>query len=340
MKFGVSIPFRHDPHAKDPCHETYRLCQLAEEAGFDFLSMGHHVFTPDYPTSAPFAILSAIAARTSRIELASVIYLLPLYHPVAVAEQVATLDLISGGRAIFGIGVGYRDYEYEGFGVDPRRRGARTDEAMAAIRSAWTTGRFNFQGEHFLIPDLPAVPMPIRKPHPPMWVGGVSQPAIRRAARLGDGWITANMQPMDEVVALADSYRDACAAEGREPFLCISRDAWVARTRDEMMRDWYPDMVARHIGFKRMGFTKADPKGVLDRLEAGESVPPEEFIDDRVIGGTPADCIGQIGRWRESAQCQSMLMLLSKKASFEQLCAVIRRFGDEVLPAFRADLSR
>ncbi|MFY9328114.1 MAG: LLM class flavin-dependent oxidoreductase [Georgfuchsia sp.] len=327
----------HDPDAKDPCHKTYMLCQLAEEAGFDFLSIGHHVFTPDYPTSAPFAILSAIAARTSRIRLASVIYLLPLYHPVAVAEQVATLDLISGGRVIFGIGVGYRGYEFEGFGVDPHHRGARADESMAAIRSAWTTGRFNHHGRHFQIPDLPAVPLPIQKPHPPMWVGGVSEPALGRAARLGDAWISANMQPLDDVNALSSKYRTLCAQENKPAFVCISRDSWVAATREEMIRDWYNDTVNRHLGFKRMGFVTSDPKGIYARLERGESVSPEEFIQDRAIAGTPSDCIGQIRHWRESSGCQAMLILLSKKASFEKLCSVIKMFGTDVLPAARTD---
>ena len=336
MQFGVSIPFIHDSDAKDPCERTYRLCTLAEQAGFDFLSIGHHVFTPDYPTSAPFVILAAIAARTSRIRLASVIYLLPLYHPVAVAEQVATLDMISGGRAIFGIGVGYRPYEFQGFGVDPRHRGARADEAMAAIRSAWTTGRFNHEGRHFQIPDLPAVPMPAQRPHPPMWVGGVSEAALRRAARLGDGWISANMQPFDALMAMADQYRAFCTEAGKEPFLCISRDSWVAPTREALMEDWYRDIVDRHMGFRRMGFVSADPTGIYARLEAGEAVDPGEFIADRAIGGTPAECIGQIGRWRDRSGAQAMLMLLSKKASFEKLCTVIERFGAEVLPALRA----
>src|SRR5439155_25721264 len=153
MKLGVSLPFLHDPAAPEPLAQLYTLAQAAEEAGFDFVSMGHHVFTPAYPTAAPLVVLAAIAARTSRIRLASVIYQLPLYHPIAVAEQVATLDLLSGGRFIFGVGVGYRDYEYAGFGIDPHHRGARADEALALLRSAWETGRFDHRGVHFTIPE-------------------------------------------------------------------------------------------------------------------------------------------------------------------------------------------
>ena len=117
MKFGLRVPLLHDPAADDPYHQTYALCAAAEDAGFDFVSLTHHAFSPECLTSAPFVVLAAIAAKTRRLRLATIVYVLPLYHPAAVAEQVATLDLISSGRAIFGVGVGYRDYEYEGFGL-------------------------------------------------------------------------------------------------------------------------------------------------------------------------------------------------------------------------------
>lgn len=335
MQIGLSLPFMIDPGAPDPCHRVYALAQLAEEAGFDFLSIGHHVFTPGYPTSAPFVILSGIAARTSRIKLASVIYLLPLYHPVAVAEQVATLDVMSGGRVIFGVGIGYRDYEFTGFGVDPRQRGARTDEALDLIRGGWSSGTFDYEGTHFTVKDLPAVPRPVQDPFPPIWVGGVSKPALRRAAQRGDGWVSANMQPLDDIVDLIASYRSACTEAGKEPFVCISRDAWVSASREEMLAGWYGDMVERHVGFRKMGFVSSDPGGVHARLEAGEPVDPDQFIADRLIGGTPDDCIREITRWQEATGCQALLLLMNKKAGFEDLVAQIRLFGRDVLPRVR-----
>lgn len=329
MQIGVSIPFRTDPG------ETIRLAEIADRMGLDFLSMGHHVFTPDYPSASPFTMLSAIASRTERIRLASIIFLLPLHHPVAVAEQVATLDMISKGRVIFGVGVGYRPYEFEGFGVDPARRGPRTSQALAAIRQAWTTGRWSFEGEDFKIPDLPAVPLPIQKPHPPIWVGGVSGAALRRAAKLGDGWVTANMQPLDDLNAMIATYRGHCEAGGRKSFVCVSRDSWVSATREDMLRDWYDDTLNRHLGFKRMGFAASDPHGVMERLDKGEAVDPQDFLRDRAVGGTADDCIAQIAGWQEKTGADAFLLLLNKKASFEQLGDVIERFGRDVLPGLR-----
>lgn len=338
MKMGVSLPFLCDASAPEPLGQVYALAQTAEEAGFDFLSIGHHVFTPNYPTAAPLVLLASIAARTSRIRLASVIYQLPLYHPVAVAEQVATLDLLSGGRFIFGVGVGYRDYECAGFGVDPRHRGARADEALALMRSAWETGRFDHRGVHFTIPALPAVPQPVQRPHPPVWVGGESKLALRRAARLGDGWVSANMPPLEDIAVLCNAYRGHCVDSGRTPFVCISRDTWVVQSRDELLSSgWYDDMVERHVGLHRMGLGASNPPpGAVSRLLAGEAVSPEEFIEDRLIGGTPEDCIAQITRWRERTGCDAMLLLLNKRASFEQLRSTICLLGAEVLRAVRA----
>lgn len=333
MKFGVRLPLLHDPAARDPYHQTYSLCQAAEKAGFDFVSLTHHAFSPECQTSAPFVVLAAIAARTTTLRLATIIYVLPIYHPVAVAEQVATLDMISSGRVIFGVGIGYRDYEYEGFGLNPRHRGARADEALTAIRGGWSTGRFDFQGKHFQIPDLPAVPMPVQKPHPPIWIGGLSDPALRRAARLGDGWISDNMQMLPDAAAMADRYRSFCAEEEREPFVCITRNAWVGRTREDVVRDWYGGAVDFHMGYRKAGYVTPDPAGVYDRLEAGQPVSLEKFADDRAIAGTPDDCATQLIRWRDQSRCDAMLMLLNEEAGYDKMIGAINLFGTEVFPA-------
>ena len=222
MKFGLGIPLFEEPRARDPYARTYELCQLAEEVGFEVGTVGHHSFTPDPgDPAAPFVMLSAIAARTSRLRLATGIFLLPLHHPVAVAEQVATLDRVSGGRAILGVGVGYRPYEYEGFGVPFRRRGRRMDEALELIRSAWETGRYGYEGSQLSVPALDVTPQPVQKPHPPIWVGAVARAAQDRAARLGDAWISDLMQTLPVEQRLAARYRELCARHDRAPVVVL-----------------------------------------------------------------------------------------------------------------------
>jgi probable F420-dependent oxidoreductase len=336
VKFGLRIPLIRDSHSNVPYHRTYALCVAAEGAGFDFVSLTHHAFSPECETSAPFVILGAIAARTTRLRLATVIYILPLYHPVAVAEQVATLDMISNGRVILGIGIGYRDYEYQGLGLDPRQRGSRADESLTVLRNGWTTGRFNHQGQHFIIPDLPAVPMPVQKPHPPIWVGGLSEPALKRAARLGEGWISDNMMMLPDTAALAERYRGFCAQEKRPPIVCVTRNGWVGPTRADVERDWYGSAVGFHLGYRKAGYLTPDPEGIYDRLERGEQVSLAEFAKDRAIAGTPEDCIAQLTRWRDVGGADAMLMLLNEDAGYEKMLAAIELFGQEVFPAFAA----
>lgn len=332
MRFGTRIPLIFDPAARDPYHQTYVLCEAAEQAGFDFVSLTHHAFSPECETSAPFVTLAAIAARTTTLKLATIIYILPLYHPAAVAEQVASLDRISNGRVILGIGVGYRDYEFKGHGADFRHRGARADEALSAIRHAWATGRFNHQGVHFQIPDLPAVPMPVQWPHPPMWIGGWSDAALKRAARC-DGWISDNMMSLQEEAEIAQRYRALCAEAGREPLVCVTRNAWCGATREDVMADWYDSVVAFYRGYLDAGLEVADASGEYQRLKAGERVPLSELAHDRALAGTPADCIAQLQRWRDMAGCDAMLLLLNENAGFDKMQATIKRFGREVFPA-------
>ena len=336
MKFGLRIPLLHDAGAEDPIHRTYQLCHEAESAGFDFVTLTHHSFTPECQTSAPFVTFAALAARTRKLRFATCIFLLPLHHPVAVAEQVASLDVISNGRAILGVGLGYRDYEFEGFGLSLKDRGARANESLAAMRDAWATGRFNFQGKHFQIPDLPAVPMPVQKPHPPIWVGGLSDPALKRAATLGDGWISDNMEPLEAVAGLAERYRALCAEAGTKPFLVVPRNAGIGHTREQVTREWFSSAADFHLGYVKAyiesGIDITDP--VYRRMLAGEDVTVEEFSRDRAIAGTPDDCIREIGAWRDRCGADAMLFLLNEDLPFDGLVDTIRLFGREVFPAF------
>jgi probable F420-dependent oxidoreductase len=162
-------------------------------------------------------LLGAIAARTSTLRLGTAIYLLPAHHPLQIAESVATLDRVSGGRVILGVGIGYRPYEYEPFDVPYHHRGARMEEALEILPQAWTGKPFSYEGRHFRFQDAAVFPVPIQEPHPPIWVGAVAYRAQERAARLGDAWISDLMEALPRERHLTDRYREACVAAGRTP---------------------------------------------------------------------------------------------------------------------------
>ncbi len=176
-----------------------RVAQAAEAAGLDSLWTGEHVVLPDpqvppspvppeTPLLDPAVALAHIAAVTERIELGTGIIILPQRNPVVLAKELATLDLVSNGRLVFGLGSGYIEAEFDAIGVPFAERGPRTSEAIEVIRTLWTQPKPRFEGRFWSFDGIDAHPRPVRSPHPPIFVGGHSPPAYRRAVAQGNGW--------------------------------------------------------------------------------------------------------------------------------------------------------
>jgi probable F420-dependent oxidoreductase len=176
-----------------------RVAQAAEEAGFESVWTGEHVVLPDpqappspvppgHPMLDPAVALAFVAARTSRIRLGTGIIILPQRNPVVLAKELASLDVLSGGRLIFGLGAGYLRAEFDAVGARFDDRGERTDEYIDAIRALWTEPSPRFAGATVRFSGVDAQPRPVQKPHPPIVVGGHSPAAFRRAVARGNGW--------------------------------------------------------------------------------------------------------------------------------------------------------
>lgn len=194
--------------------QTLDAARRAEAAGLDGVIAGDHVTFYGYGNDG-LVTLTAIAAVTSRIELKTSVYLLPLRHPVPVALQVAQLDQLSGGRFVFGIGIGGEDpHEFEACGVDPRTRGARTNEALAIIKQLWVEDGVSFDGKHFQLDNVTVYPKPLRPV--PIFVGGRSDAALRRAGRYGEGY-TGIWQSLDRFRQARELIDAAAREAGRDP---------------------------------------------------------------------------------------------------------------------------
>jgi probable F420-dependent oxidoreductase len=175
------------------------VARAAEAAGFESLWTGEHVVLPDpqappspappeFPMLHPSTILSHLAAVTDRVRLGTGIVLLPQRNPVVLAKELASLDVISDGRLLFGVGVGYLEAEFKALGVPFAERGARADEYLEAIQALWTQEKPAFNGRFAAFEGVQARPQPVQKPHPPLIIGGMSQSAYRRATSKGNGW--------------------------------------------------------------------------------------------------------------------------------------------------------
>ena len=200
------------------------VARAAEEAGFDSIWTGEHVAMPVRDSPVPIApetpfldsivALTHVAAHTRRVRLGTGILVLPHHNPVLLAKALASLDVISGGRLIAGFASGYVEREFAALGVSFPQRGAITDESLAAILALWTEELPAFAGRFSAFRDIRFEPKPVQRPHPPIVIGGHSAPALRRAARVGDGWYGFGLT-VDAAAPLVAELTRLRAAHGR-----------------------------------------------------------------------------------------------------------------------------
>ena len=178
-------------------------------------------FDPNQPYYETLSVLNFLAGCTQRVRLGTYVLIIPYRHPVLTAKILATIDVLSGGRVILGAGAGWMEEEFQALGLDTfARRGAVTNEYLRLFKELWTSDKPDFQGEYYQVSDLGFLPKPVQKPHPPIWIGGHTEPALRRAARLGDGWLPlalrepAKLEP-EELSVKIKHLRDLTRRAGR-----------------------------------------------------------------------------------------------------------------------------
>ncbi|MGH1505854.1 MAG: LLM class flavin-dependent oxidoreductase [Acidimicrobiales bacterium] len=339
IEFSLTLPRFHDPDDSVPYRRSYEFARTVDQLGYHAGFIGHHSFSPEVmDEAAPFVFLSALGAHTERIRLGTGVYLAGLHHPANIIEQVSTLDRITGGRAILGVGTGYRPYEFETYGTDYKTRGKRLDETLAVVRKAWDTGSYEWDGDFFSFDDVPVFPPAVQRPNPPIYVGGTSNPAIRRAASLGDTWFTLPMETLSVVTELVGKYRAACEKAGTTPRICLMREAWVGENDAEVEAEWYPRALSFHRYYWEAGTKGDDHDPVLQRVAAGEDPPYQEFVRDRAFAGTPELVIEEIQRWHDAIGFDEVCCIFAtgrEATTQEALTRAVTLFADEVMPAFR-----
>ena len=274
---AVGIGLMADPEVMSLAAET------AEQAGFHSIWAPEHIvlldqyaskypYSPDgkFPSPTmqveildPFAALTFIAAQTKTIRVGTGICLVPERNPLTTAKEVATLDKLSGGRFDFGVGVGWLEEEFTALGVPWARRAARTREYLQVMKKLWTEEETSFEGEFCSFPSVRSYPKPVQKPHPPIIFGGESEPALKRAGEVGDGWFGMNVS-VDEAPAKIGRIKDYARAAGRDPDalqFAISPGLGVPLTRDDIKR-------AQDAGVGQLivGLFPADRQAVKDDI--------------------------------------------------------------------------
>ena len=287
--FGTSLPaVQQIPSRAEPWERAIGGAQIleaartAERAGLAWVSCSDHVCVPASRAEEMGATwydagstLAFVAGVTSRIGLLSHVLVLPYRHPLVVAKQWGTLDHLSGGRVILGVGTGHSKPEFTILGADYARRGTVSDEYIAAIRAAWSSEVARFEGETVAFRDVLVAPRVARRPHPPVWVGGNSRAAALRAARHGDGWIPWEIAPEDFGQAVALARRTRAEVGRPEAFeavapLGVTADAGADAVLATVARWRAAGATALHVGLEARSF-----EAFLARIEwLGRDVIP------------------------------------------------------------------
>ena len=236
MKLGFFVTNQYLPGESMPekIQESVEQVAAARDAGFSLIATGQHYLAAPYQMSTVFPLLSRLAAESGDMQVAATVLLLPLHNPVELAESIATLDCITGGRFVFGIGLGYRDEEYTAFGVKREERVGRMNESLDIIKRLWTEDELEYEGKYYTIPKTRLITRPVQQPHPPIWVAANNDVAIRRAARWGYPWL---INPHATVPMVADQWTRYTAAldsygNATPTDLPMMREMYVAADRE------------------------------------------------------------------------------------------------------------
>lgn len=351
MRFSTFHLFHRFEHqsVKEVYDHHVALAELAEEVGFDGVWIGEHHFR-DYGTVPSIAaMLGYLAARTSRLRLGSGVYVLPLHDPVHVAEEVAELDVLSGGRIEFGVGRGYQSIEFDGFGVDLAEARDRFDESLDIIRGLWTQPRFSYEGKYYSVGDVELVPRPVQQPHPPIHVAAVSPETVERYAARGLPILADPAAPFKRVAKAAETWRRTAAEAGHavdDVELVVSRSVYVAPTVEQARADQerFEQLFDRSRIFNAASAPVDSRTGEVakgfeywqDRYLKGGEVGTDFRWDQLEVIGDPARVISQIAALRDFGFAHLMCDFGSTRPiPFEELKKTMTFFADEVMPAFK-----
>lgn len=283
-------PLGDDMHARflEACEQA----RLADKLGFDTLMKGSHYSA--YPLldfqQVPF--LSRMMAEAPNLRLCAGIVLLPLHKPLEVAETFANIDVMSNGKLIFGVGVGYREVEFQAFGTTMKGSGKRLEENLEAVKRLWTEEKVTMEGSHFNLIEASCPVKPIQQPMPPIWVGANADIAIKRAARVADAWFVNPHNRIDTIARQMDVYKQALEDAGKSDLpsdFPMMREVVVAESREAAMRMAEPFLKAKYDAYHEWGQDKVMPEGDNDL-----GLMFDDLVKDRFLFGSPDEVSAQI----------------------------------------------
>jgi alkanesulfonate monooxygenase SsuD/methylene tetrahydromethanopterin reductase-like flavin-dependent oxidoreductase (luciferase family) len=334
MKFGLKLntQFREGQDRVQGTRELIEQVAAAREAGFDSVWVSQHYLPTPYQALQTFPLLGRIAAEMGDMTIGTSIFLLTLANPVYAAEQAATMDVLTGGRFVFGVGLGYRKEEFEAFGVDARRRASRFRECLDVAIRLWTEDEVTHRGEHFTLTGARLLLKPVQEPHPPIWMAASSDAAVRRAAEYGFPWLINPHASLATLEGQMDLYRSVAAQQGHPmpDTVPMFKELSIAETRADAFEVARPFLEKKYASYASWGLDKPMPKS------ESLSAPFVELARDRFIMGTPEDVSTELERYHKSIGANHLVLRMQWPGMpQEDVLRQIRLLGREVIPAWR-----
>jgi luciferase family oxidoreductase group 1 len=340
MDFGTFL-LMQSPSARPP-QEIYtraiEIAQAAETFGFRNIWLAEHHFSTYGYLSRPLQLATYIAAKTTRLRVGTAVVVVPLHHPLVVAEEIATLDLLAGGRVDVGLGRGYQHYEFERFGLELTSHRGRWEESLDIILKSFEGKPFSYEGKHFQIPETTVFPHPVQRPHPPLWMVAQSPESIETAVRRGFNVLTGGFGIPIERTAEFRKLLDRRVEELKPP-----RPLQVAVQRAVYVTDSHADARAAAEEARWNMRVTLSLRNHYERVEAGRAIPvpaprepdTDDLLDRFLVIGTPDVVIRQIQRIRDAVGItQFNCSFWFGDLEHARVLRSMDLFAREVLPAF------
>ena len=311
--------------------DLLRYVEAAQRNGFTYLAIGQHFLYGELRWLQPVPLFARLAAEVDpHVRLVPQIIIAPLYHPVMLAEEIATLDIVTEGRLVFGAGGGYRPEEFDYLDVPYKERGARFDESLHLMTNLWTQETVNHEGRFWQLHDVHPHIQPVQQPYPPIWIGAHAEAGVRRAGRYGDAYACPPETPVPEVARRYAIVRDMFAQRGKafgpQP---LRRNVQVADTAQEAMVEYARVAQGRYLTYANKG---------LDVMNA-EQLATEfaQAVSGHAVVGTDAQVIAQLTDLVTRLPVDPILLRPTwPSMSSDEAVAALDRLGREVVPAITA----
>jgi len=334
MRLGIYLNSQH-PDSEDPARrfaETVEQVRLIRSLGFDSIWAGEHHITPGFHFFPQLGLLQRLAADAEGLWLGTNVLLLPLHNPIELAEVGAFMDVITGGKFLLGVGLGYRPEEYAIYGIPMAERVSRLSEAVGVIQRLWTQKSVTHNGKHWRFGDATIAPRPLQSPSPPIIIGAQVEPAIARAAKIGDGWLIVPIPTLDQVAKDMATFTSSRAAAKlpKSAHVCRLLEVSCAPDEEVAVRRAAPYLIEKYKAYFSWG---------LEGLTFDPKASPEQqfrsLAANRFAVGTPAQVTDML-----LAQHRIGITHLSMRVSWPgmaqaEILSGIELLGSKVLPEVR-----